>query len=59
MVTKMIEIKFTGQSKATTCQVKLSPPYDEEENNKALLEAKRVYADGLKVAKVFTQSQQR
>ena len=53
------EVKFVGQSKATTCQIKLEGEFNSEENDKILEEAKRLYAKGLKEAVGFTLLQGR
>jgi hypothetical protein len=53
------EIRFIGQSKATTVQVHVSEPFDSEENDKVMAEAKRLYAQGLSHASNFTKAQLR
>ena len=53
----MIEVRFIQQSKCTTVQVHQSGEVNEEDSNKVLQEAKRVYAKGLAYAKTFTMSQ--
>jgi hypothetical protein len=54
-----MEVKFTGQSKATTCQIKIDSVGNPEENDKILEEAKRLYAKGLGIATQFTMAQSR